>query len=59
MASLSPGQTAEELIAAIGLEPVFAGDAGATTTVDGLLPLWFTLVRQNGGNRKLAFRVIK
>jgi 8-hydroxy-5-deazaflavin:NADPH oxidoreductase len=52
-------QVAEELIAAIGLEPVFVGDGGATKTVDGSLPLWFTLVQQYGGNRKLAFRVIR
>ena len=44
--------TAEELITAVGLEPAFVGDAGATATVDGLLPLWFALVQQNGGNRK-------
>jgi predicted dinucleotide-binding enzyme len=50
---------AEELITAIGLEPVYVGDADATTIVDGLLPLWFTLVQQRGGNRKLAFRVIE
>jgi predicted dinucleotide-binding enzyme len=50
---------AEELISAVGLEPAFVGDADATPTVDGLLPLWFTLVRQNGGNRKLALRMVR
>jgi 8-hydroxy-5-deazaflavin:NADPH oxidoreductase len=50
---------AEELIAAVGLEPAFVGDATATPTVDALLPLWFALVKQNGGNRKLALRMIK
>jgi predicted dinucleotide-binding enzyme len=50
--------TAEELITAVGLEPVFVGDATATATVDALLPLWFALVQQNGGNRRLALRVI-
>jgi predicted dinucleotide-binding enzyme len=50
--------TAEELITAVGLEPAFVGDATATPTVDGLLPLWFALVRQNGGNRRLALRII-
>ena len=52
-------QAAEELIAAIGVEPVFVGDAEATPTVDGVLPLWFALTRQNGGNRKVALRVVK
>ena len=50
--------TAEELIRAVGLEPAFLGDANATTTVDGLLPLWFALVQQNGGNRRVALRMI-
>ena len=50
--------TAEELIKAVGLEPAFLGDATATATVDGLLPLWFALVQQNGGNRKVALRII-
>ena len=49
---------AEELITAVGLEPAFVGDATATATVDALLPLWFALVQQNGGNRRVALRVI-
>ena len=51
--------TAEELITAVGLEPAFVGDAGATATVDALLPLWFALVQQNGGNRRVALRIIQ
>jgi predicted dinucleotide-binding enzyme len=50
--------TTEELIKAVGLEPAFLGDATATATVDALLPLWFALVRQNGGNRRVALRII-
>ena len=49
---------AEELITAVGLEPAFLGDADATAAVDGLLPLWFALVKQNGGNRRVALRVV-
>ena len=49
--------TAEELIRAVGVEPAYVGDAGATATVDALLPLWFALVQQNG-NRRVALRVI-
>ena len=49
----------EELISAVGLEPAFLGDATATQTVDALLPLWFALVKQNGGNRRVALRVIR
>src|SRR5690349_12474262 len=51
--------TAEELITAVGLEPTFVGDASATATVDALLPLWFALVQQNGGNRRVALLVIQ
>jgi 8-hydroxy-5-deazaflavin:NADPH oxidoreductase len=47
---------AEELITAVGLEPVFAGDADASGTVDALLPVWFVLVQRNGGNRRVALR---
>jgi 8-hydroxy-5-deazaflavin:NADPH oxidoreductase len=50
---------AEELIAAVGLEPVFAGDADASGTVDALLPLWFALVQHNGGNRRVALRIAR
>jgi predicted dinucleotide-binding enzyme len=48
----------EELITVVGLEPAFVGDATATPVVDGLLPLWFALVKQNGGNRRVALRVV-
>lgn len=49
---------AEELITAVGLEPVFAGDTDATDTVDALLPLWFALVKQRGGDRRLALAIV-
>jgi len=49
---------AEELITAVGLEPAYLGDADATGAVDGLLPLWFALVKQNGGNRRVALRIV-
>jgi predicted dinucleotide-binding enzyme len=50
--------TAEELINAVGLAPAYLGDASATATVDALLPLWFGLVKLNGGNRRVALRVV-
>ncbi len=50
---------AEELISAVGLEPAFVGDAAASGTVDALLPLWFSLVKQHGGNRRLALRLVQ
>src|SRR5262245_29679028 len=50
---------AEDLITAVGLEPVFAGDAAAAGTVDALLPLWFALVQRNGGNRRVALSIVR
>jgi 8-hydroxy-5-deazaflavin:NADPH oxidoreductase len=50
--------TAETLIEAIGLRPQYLGDADAAATVDSLLPLWFALTKQRGGNRKVALRVV-
>ncbi len=49
----------EELISAAGLEPAFVGDGGAAGIVDGVLRLWFALVQQSGGNRRLAFGVLR
>ena len=50
---------AEELISAVGLEPVFAGDAAQSGTVDALVPLWFALVRHNSGNRHVALGIVR
>jgi len=58
-ADLEARAVAEELISAVGLEPVFVGDATATPTVDALFPLWFALVKQNGGSRRLALRILR
>jgi predicted dinucleotide-binding enzyme len=49
----------EELIRAVGLNPAYVGDASARGTVDGVLALWFALMQQRGGNRRLAFRVLQ
>ncbi|HUY44316.1 MAG TPA: hypothetical protein VMV92_01105 [Streptosporangiaceae bacterium] len=43
----------------MGLESAFVGDAAAAETVDALLPLWFALVKQHGGNRRLALSVVR
>ena len=49
----------QELITVVGLHPEYVGDADAAGTVDGLLPLWFSLTQQHGGNRRLALRVVE
>jgi 8-hydroxy-5-deazaflavin:NADPH oxidoreductase len=48
----------EELISAVGLEPAYVGDTSATVTVNGLAALWFSLVQQHGGQRRLALRLL-
>ncbi len=55
----SARQATEELIQAVGLEPAYVGGPDATGTVDALLPLWFELVKLNGGNRKVALRIVR
>jgi 8-hydroxy-5-deazaflavin:NADPH oxidoreductase len=57
-ADKSARSATEELIGAVGLEPVFVGDGSAVGTVDGVARLWFALMQQSG-NRKLAFRVVR
>ena len=51
-------ETAEELISAIGLEPAYVGSADATGIVDGLMQVWFSLVQQHGGQRRLSLRLL-
>ena len=52
-------EVAEELISAVGLEPAYVGGTDATGTVDGVSGLWFSLVQQHGGQRKLAFHLLR
>jgi len=48
----------EQLIAEIGLHPVWLGDADQASAVDSLLRIWFTLAIQRGMGRHLAFKVL-
>jgi hypothetical protein len=48
----------EELVRAIGLEPAYVGGTEATGTVNGVAALWFSLVQQHGGQRRLALRLL-
>ncbi len=49
--------TVEQLISDVGLRPAYLGE-GKQDVLDGVLPLWITLVQAHGGNRRLAFRVL-
>ena len=50
--------TVEQLIADIGLRPVWLGDNDQIGVVDGLLRLWFALAVGQGKGRHLAFKMI-
>lgn len=48
----------ERLIADVGLHPICVGDADQVDVVDGVLKLWFALVRGQHMGRRLAFKVL-
>jgi predicted dinucleotide-binding enzyme len=51
-------EVAEELIAGVGLRPVRAGGPEAIDVVDSVTRLWFALVTEHGGRRRIAFRTL-
>lgn len=52
-------RTVERLIADVGLRPVYVGAGpAAADLLDGMTRLWFTLARQQGHGRHLAFRTL-
>lgn len=57
-ASAADRPIAEELIGAVGLRPVWVGEA-KENIVDGLLTLWFALTQARGGNRRIALRLLE
>jgi len=48
----------EELVRAIGLEPAYVGGTDATGAVNGIAALWFSLVKQHGGERRVALQLL-
>jgi len=50
--------TVHDLIADIGLRPVYIGDLQQAGTIDGLTRLWFALALQQGYGRHLAFKML-
>jgi predicted dinucleotide-binding enzyme len=50
-------RTMDELIADVGLRPVHIGGSEHADIVDALTRLWFILVQQNGGDRRLALKL--
>ncbi len=57
-----PGGDSDNVVAAlivdVGLRPVRVGDRAQLELLENLTALWFTLVRQQGRSRHLAFKMI-
>ncbi len=52
------GSVIEQLIAAVGLRPVYAGGVDQVGLVDSVGALWFALALGQGIGRHLAFKVL-
>lgn len=50
--------TVEQLIADIGLRPIYVGDLTQLDAVDSLAKLWFALAFGQGYGRRLAFKLL-
>jgi 8-hydroxy-5-deazaflavin:NADPH oxidoreductase len=48
----------EDLVRAIGLEPAYLGGTEAVTAVNGIAAVWFALVQQHGGERRVALHLL-
>jgi len=53
-----PRAAVEQLIADVGLRPVWIGGPEEVDVVDSMLRLWFTLVMKRGHSRRLAFKLL-
>jgi 8-hydroxy-5-deazaflavin:NADPH oxidoreductase len=52
------GDVTERIISDVGPRPVRVGGPDAIDAVDGVLRLWFALMTERGGNRRLGFRAL-
>ena len=48
----------EQLIAEVGLRPIYIGDVDATAALDGMTRLWFALVFNQGYGRRTTFKLL-
>lgn len=51
--------TVAQLIADVGLEPVYLGGTGNVGLVEGMTNMWFALAMQRKLGRRIAFKVLK
>jgi predicted dinucleotide-binding enzyme len=53
------GEVVEEIVTAVGLEPLRIGDLTAAATLDGVARLWFQLAVTQGMGRHNALRLLR
>lgn len=51
-------ETVEQLIADVGLRPVYLGGLDKASVLDGLTRLWFTLAFERSYGRRVAFKIL-
>ena len=49
----------DQLIADIGLRPIYVGGRDQVDVIDGLTRLWFALAFNQGYGRRLAFKLLQ
>ena len=49
----------EELIGAVGLNPIYIGDLSSAAVLDGLTRLWFALAFGQAHGRRVAFKLLQ
>ncbi len=51
-------EAVEQLIADVGLRPVYVGDVDQAALIDGMTRLWFALAVGQGYGRRIAFKLL-
>lgn len=51
-------ETVDQLIADVGLRPIYIGGLDKAPVLDALTRLWFTLAYEQGYSRRLAFKML-
>ena len=51
--------TVDQLVADVGLNPVYVGDAGQVALVEGMTDMWFNLALRQQLGRRIAFKLLK
>ncbi len=49
----------DQLIADIGLRPIYIGDLDLAAVLDGMTRMWFALALAQGRGRRIAFKLLE